>query len=270
MITVDYCVCCNSKNIKLGPARLSHFVIDRMIGSEEKKIGQLLSCNYIKCLDCDFIFNSVRFNQDEEFQYYKNYMQDEYITHRCEYESPERAEFYKGFKTDEYKNSRKNNTYQHLLKALSVEEIDTIKKVLDFGGDTGDLIPDDLGDVNKYVLDVEPRISASGVTFVSSPDECGKVDLVISSHTFEHVSYPVDVIKELKKYLKPNGYFIIEVPKEYPDLVDNRDFHEHINLWSETSLVNFLESNGFCNCSTFTLIYHKLIGNVIIVVCQLK
>ena len=68
---------------------------------------------------------------------------------------------------------------------------------------------------------------------------------------FEHLPYPHSEIKKILKFLKKNGYFYIEVPKEYVvsnngsinknKLSTKRHWHEHINFYSENSLTRFIE-----------------------------
>lgn len=270
MITVDYCVCCDSKNLKVIPGRMSYFVIDRMTSSEEKRIGNWLACDSITCLDCNFVFSNVRFNRDEESNYYKNYMQDDYIAHRCEYETSERASFYKEFRDEEYQETRRRNTYEFLSKSLSTDILSSVQSVLDYGGDTGKLIPKEFIDAKKYVIDVEHRTSQDDVEFIKDPAQSGLIDLVISSHTLEHVSYPKEIMYDIKRYMKSGSYFIIEVPDEFDEDSKSRIFHEHINYWTEKSLVNFLEKESFEIIATYRHLYHRLIGNVIIIVCKLK
>jgi 2-polyprenyl-3-methyl-5-hydroxy-6-metoxy-1,4-benzoquinol methylase len=41
-------------------------------------------------------------------------------------------------------------------------------------------------------------------------------DVVILTEVLEHIEYPHEVLNEVYRLLKPNGYFIISVPWDHP------------------------------------------------------
>jgi SAM-dependent methyltransferase len=243
MITIDYCVCCNGKNVELHPVQMYQFVINRMTSIENS--SSATEVGYLHCFDCDYAGTTTRFSREEEFRYYKNYMKDEYINHRCAIEGEENRNSFAYYSSEPYKEIRRKSAASVLSTVLNFTDI---YSVLDYGGDTGEMIPKELDHASKYVTDVEVRNIGNGVKAVSSPNESGLVDLVICGHTLEHVSYPMDLIVDMKRYIKPNGWLYIEVPKEVvSDHQSVQVVHEHINHYNHNNLKYLLTANGFKN-----------------------
>ena len=60
-----------------------------------------------------------------------------------------------------------------------------------------------------------------------STDE--KFDLITMFHVLEHLEHPIRDLTHLKKFLKPNGYIVIEVPNIlYPDMAFSHKWHPSI------------------------------------------
>ncbi len=75
----------------------------------------------------------------------------------------------------------------------------------------------------------------------------GKVDLVTASNVFAHADDLTSIVKNTVDILKENGTFIIEVQyilDTLKDLTFDNIYHEHVNYWSVTSLVNFFTGLG--------------------------
>lgn len=243
MIIIDRCVCCNGTNVEKHPVQMYQFVIDRMTDTTSN--SPTTEVEYLHCLDCGYAGTTTRFSREEEFRYYKNYMKDEYINHRCAVEGEENRSVFSYYSTEPYKEIRRKSAASVLRTVLDFNQI---QSVLDYGGDTGEMIPVELAHASKYVTDVEVRDIGNGVKAVSSPEESGLVDLVICGHTLEHVSYPMELVADMKRYIKPGGWLYIEVPKE---VVGNHQsvtvVHEHINHYNHSSLKYILSASGFVN-----------------------
>jgi len=75
-----------------------------------------------------------------------------------------------------------------------------------------------------------------------------KIDLVITAHTFEHVTNPRAAIESLKGHISNDCIFIIEVPSAERMLEQGRldqVFNQHVNYYSVKSLEKLLEPLGF-------------------------
>jgi hypothetical protein len=74
------------------------------------------------------------------------------------------------------------------------------------------------------------------------------IDLIISSHTFEHLENPIKAVSNLKPYLASRCDFIIEVPSSLRMVHQIRldqVFSQHINYYSPKSLCSLLEPLNF-------------------------
>jgi hypothetical protein len=75
-----------------------------------------------------------------------------------------------------------------------------------------------------------------------------KIDLVITAHTFEHVTNPRAAIESLKGHISNDCIFIIEVPSAERMLEQGRldqVFNQHVNYFSVKSVEKLLEPLGF-------------------------
>lgn len=247
---IDYCVCCGSKNVRFLDSTMYAFVIDRMTGAAKQEDKPLLdpSCKMIHCNDCNFVSSSIRFTEEEEARFYKGYGERAYLDHRIQYEgNPMIAATFAQCSNPQYIEQRKKYMVAVMQNHLDFSKINY---VLDFGGGTGLLIPDEFvrpQEVGvRYVLDFSDNPTVNGVVPIKNSSECSPVDLLICAHTLEHVSYPSDFIKMMKEYIKPNGFIYVEVPNERkgnPTPTVGNNFHEHINMFNESSLRQVMELN---------------------------
>ncbi len=75
-----------------------------------------------------------------------------------------------------------------------------------------------------------------------------KIDLIITAHTFEHVTNPRSAIESLKGHISSDCIFVIEVPSAERMLEQGRldqVFNQHVNYYSVRSLEKLLEPLGF-------------------------
>jgi SAM-dependent methyltransferase len=193
-------------------------------------------------------------------------MKEEYIAHRCNYEGEKLRPVLEFLSSKEYKEMRKTSFISNLSKFINIEKIESL---VDYGGDTGELIPEELYHAKLYVVDIESRVYDDKVIAIQDPSECGVVNLVFCGHTLEHVSDPNSLVADMKRYLKSGGWIYIEIPRGR-DYSPGYYFHEHINHFNITSLKCLLEQNGFTNLSGITIEYEKHIGTAYAVVGQLK
>jgi len=80
--------------------------------------------------------------------------------------------------------------------------------------------------------------------------EYGKADLITASNVFAHSDKLKEIAESALTLLKTEGAFIIEVQyllDTIKDLTFDNIYHEHVNYWSVTSLVNFFESLSTAN-----------------------
>ena len=107
-----------------------------------------------------------------------------------------------------------------------------------------------------------PIILRRGIFAFTSIEEIptGTVDFVISNHALEHVPYPIQALREMKRTLKLGGCLLLVVPiddwrtqKHY----DPNDVNHHLNTWTPLLLGNSLREAGFrVSASDISIITH--------------
>ena len=142
----------------------------------------------------------------------------------------------------------------------SYKELINNSKILDFGCGKGRFIQL-TQEVSKRSVGVELNkvnreyINDIGIQCVNHLSELNneKFDLITLNHVFEHLNDPVNILIELKKYLKSDGIIIIEVPHARDLLLETfnlesfKDFifwSEHLILHTRESLKSFGRSSG--------------------------
>jgi SAM-dependent methyltransferase len=124
------------------------------------------------------------------------------------------------------------------------------RDLLDLGGGRGGL----LGSFSRhgmscalvdYLTGPLPGIERIGSTLSDVP--AGRLfDVVLCSHVFEHLADPLQLAKDIKRCLRPNGLLFIEVPLEIlGSAPKNSEPVTHINFFCPSSLTTLLEFAGF-------------------------
>lgn len=146
-----------------------------------------------------------------------------------------------------------------------------VRRVLDYGGDRGDLVNGLFEGAETFVYDISGIPAVSGVTATTTPAGC-KADLIINSNVLEHVGFPRDLVNEILQAAPEDGLVYLEVPCEFPfglTRIARRMaqigvmaltrpalarfvvrpaslymMHEHINYFTEQSLTALMRSCG--------------------------
>ena len=102
-------------------------------------------------------------------------------------------------------------------------------KVLDFGGGTGEMIPQWAKDQTNYVVDESIRNRQEGANAISLDEaKMLRFDVVTAMHVAEHLDDPVGQLLTLAGLLETGGLVYVEVPLDGTDLpfrqplIDNR------------------------------------------------
>ena len=136
--------------------------------------------------------------------------------------------FYQGV----YKKGEKKHFTPFVTKGTTSTEVKEIlkqinwksKRVLDVGCGTGNFVNEVSRRGVKYVLGIDyaeeaikiakTKYSKKNLEFktqdVKEIDD--KFDVIVSIGTIEHMDKPIDILKKLKKCLKPNGKIILTTP----------------------------------------------------------
>jgi SAM-dependent methyltransferase len=195
--------------------------------------------NIAICKDCGMIYTTP-FVNDEELNNYYSKMSNYEHTH---------TEV--GYPQEDINKSKRQFEY---IKSHTTNQ----KKVLDIGCSVGytlylfkqagyDVLGLDPSSRNKktakekYGVEIETR-------FLNKEGLEGRVfDIVILSHVVEHLKYPLDIFKNIRKILSDEGLLFIEMPDI--DYFDEKDLYqfsfEHINYFNLCSTKNLLHKAGF-------------------------
>lgn len=138
----------------------------------------------------------------------------------------------------EYYIARKKSVLDFLKPFLDFGQI---KNVLDYGGDKGQYIPDQLSDANKYVYDISGNQTVPNVTLLRTLNSVKQIkwDFILCMHLLEHLSDPLDTLKTLSGLLGGgnNTYLYIELPKQdYMHRYSDIEINEHINFFQENTM----------------------------------
>ena len=258
------CLICNGNFLQSWRAFFSPFIAKRIWNRRPFPIELL------RCKACSFIFANPRFDPEEEKILYAGYRAAEYqkLRHTCEPWYTE--EFNRSMFSPEVLAKRRAP-----LAAIFREHVPySVKTILDFGGDRGDLFQGLVPGSSTCVYDISGIEPVNGIKALHSLDECAahRFDLIACSNVLEHVGSPRNLVDEINRIASPASLFFIEVPSESPfgaaafakrfaqqlillgarpglaismlpfDFA--RQVHEHVNFFSVESLTRLMQVSG--------------------------
>lgn len=209
--------------------------------------GFLLPSEYdmVTCQYCGSVFNDVPYS-DAYDEYYSNYKSNTNFTIPSE---------------DSYLTNKEKRENRHWKAANFIAnnaQVDKDADILDVGCSYGATLSvlKKKGYTNLFGLDLDEKsvsfLRESGITskrgsiFTEELNEFNdKFDLIILGHILEHLHEPKKAIKNISRWLKPNGKVLIECPDlyQYPKTSKFPGFfaeYEHINHFSIISLMNLM------------------------------
>lgn len=210
MYLIEKCPSCSGDLIKKHPAVLSPFV------SNYASINYQGELNLNECENCHLILFDYRYDEPEVERLYAGYRGNKYFKTRNRYEFWYTQKINNSIGKDEIEiQGRKEFLSEYLKKWTNVADI---YSVLDYGGDEGQFIPDDIG-VDRNVYDISGMKVKDGVKKLKNLQEMnGKTfDLVMLCHVLEHCSDPKLILNKVKLLVKNNKYIYLELPYERID-----------------------------------------------------
>ena len=188
--------------------------------------------NILKCINSNVIILDRVHTNNEYYSENKNY---------TTYGKTEllNGEFLKTFEINDDK--RRLSSYKELVKN---------KSVLDFGCGKGEFIKlikphakkvagVELNKINKKTLNDQ----GYDVRFkVDSFSE--KFDFIFLNHVLEHLNKPIEILNNLKSFLKQDGKLIIEIPHANDFLISklNNSSFKKFTFWSEHLILHTIDS----------------------------
>ena len=259
-----YCVCCGSSKIRSTPSILMPFIAERAFGWRPIEIDESWGlhsikkgyaysiCNTLNCINCGLVFLDIRFSEQELNNIYYEYRGEKYVELRDFYEPGYKQRNQSLINGFEYNDKIESFLNQFLKLPVSI---------LDWGGDTGKNTPFKNSNNTFDIYDISNALVIEGARSIDKDYALNnKYDLIICSNVLEHVSYPLNILLDIKICMKENTILYIEVPFEEIMMnggtsayLNKKHWHEHINFYSELSLVKLIESVGLKSLSFNTL-----------------
>ena len=265
MITVDRCVVCEGDLRVRATGLVAPFLAQRIWDRKAFPI------KIMHCGGCGFEFFNPRLDEHEAKLLYDEYRGARYQKMRFQHEPWYTEALNKGLSNEALMDNRRQLLESILGKHVALSDI---KSVLDFGGDQGQLIQD-LPVAEKYVYDISGVEKRPGIAGISTFTECltRRYDLIVCSNVLEHVSFPRDLVSQMRQLAHPGTLLYLDAPLESPFsfmsiakriaqilivcLARMRDaqsvlrpsalylMHEHINFFATRSLANLAEHLDF-------------------------
>ena len=222
------------------------------------------------------MFYNPRLDDDDLRKLYRDYRSEEYRRMRHASEPWYTPRFNAGLSSPEQYKTRREKLAPILRQHIGERKI---RRILDYGGDRGDLVVGLVDGARTFVYDISGIPPASNVTSVHDPAGC-KADLIINSNVLEHVGFPRLLVNEILQAAPEGGLVFLEVPCESPvgmSRIARRlaqigivalmrptlasalfrsaslyMMHEHINYFTRNSLTALMRSSGGAVIATGT------------------
>lgn len=262
MIEASSCVICEQPIKRLKKALVAPFLADRIWNRPP------FCVDLVKCDSCGFMFYNPRLEDEELRREYAGWRSDEYLKLRHSFEPWYTAKFNQDLGSAESYESRRALLAPIVRKHVGQRRI---SRILDYGGDHGDLIAGLIEGAELFLYDISGSTPLPGVTPVKDPAIC-RADLIVNSNVLEHVGFPRVLVSQILQAAPAGGLVFIEVPCELalgftrmarrvaqvglmglyrPQLISKivrpaalYMMHEHINYFTENALTTLMRMCG--------------------------
>lgn len=214
------------------------------------------------------MFYNPRLDDTDLRRLYENYRSEEYQQMRHAFEPWYTSNF-----NEELASASSYRIRRDIVRTILLQHIGErkVRRILDYGGDRGDLVSGLFDEAEPFVYDISGVSATPGVTATVDPTGC-KADLIINSNVLEHIGFPRNLVSGIFQAAPEDGLVFLEVPCEFPFgltrisrrvaqigvtaltrpwltrfLVTRASLymmHEHINYFSERALTTLMRSCG--------------------------
>ena len=261
MIEVSACVICDGPLQRLKRALVAPFLARRIWNRDPFCI------DLVRCRSCGFSFYNPRLDDADLQRLYSGYRSPEYFEMRRSVEPWYTARFNADLASPSHYQTRRAKLAPIFQQHLAGR---AIRRVLDYGGDHGDLMLGLFGNAELLVYDISGAEPAPGVSTVTDP-ACN-ADLILNSNVLEHVGFPRHLVQQILAATPPGSLVFLEVPSENPfashrilrriaQTVITSAFkpslarhlfrpatlymmHEHVNYFTEHALTTLMQQCG--------------------------
>lgn len=206
MTEVSKCVVCDGAIRRRKRALVAPFLAARIWNRKP------FCVDLVECGECGFLFYNPRLEDDDLGRLYKDYRLEEYQKMRAASEAWYTEKFNFDLASPESYEKRRAVLKPILRQYLNGRKVG---RVLDYGGDRGDLVAGLVDGAEAFVFDISGIAAANGVTSTNDPAGC-HADLIINSNVLEHVGFPRKVVSDTLAAAPENGLVFFEVPCEIP------------------------------------------------------
>ena len=262
MIEVSECVVCGGTITQIKRALVAPFLATRIWMRDPFEV------DLVECKTCGFVFYNPRLDDEELLRLYRNYRSDEYQQMRFASEPWYTPKFNIDLASAASYETRRAKLAPILRQYIGQRKV---KRILDYGGDRGDLVVGLLDGAETFVYDISGIPPATGVISTADPAAC-QADLIVNSNVLEHIGFPRKMLREILNIAPKDGLVFIEVPCESalgwsriarrlaqiavvactrPKLARHvlrpeslSMMHEHINYFTEQSITALMRSSG--------------------------
>ena len=171
------------------------------------------------CNRCESKFFSAKFSTTEIATMYEGYRDAVYLRRRKKWEP-----WYTNAVNEAIGHSestllaRKKHLMELLLNQQKLGIINYPTRVLDFGGDEGQFIPDLPSIRSRAVLEISKAVPRENVLSLADWSEAKAFnpDFIMICHVLEHVDNPRELVQRAAEILPIGGLLYVEVPLDYP------------------------------------------------------
>lgn len=271
MIDIHSCPICNSKKLRQLYSTTSKY--DESFRSHNVAILNHLLRNVLvrdevivnakQCLQCKQIFVTPTFSSDEMARLYSEAGMIKMKQFYKRAEESSGLSYLEDFSGDEMRGKKyleesirfRSKYIYDVIRAFSRKPI---VKLLDIGGGNGSNILS-FGTSHKFVYDlIKPDRIHDQVEYVadlSIARSHAPYDLLVSTHTLEHIIFVQETVTSYTQLLNTGGLFYVEVPAEYarvfakyllyPFLKKGTHINWHVNYFSPGSLQHLFAASGY-------------------------
>lgn len=230
------CLICNkSENVK--------FLDEYKLEIKEDK-NYFKDAKIYRCKNCNFSFVSPMPSNESIDYFYKNIYRSD---GRPPYLVSENYE-------DQIKHYLENKNLSYLLYLTSLVDLKKIKNLYDFGSGDGDLgyaLKKKFPQLNLFCTEgdneCERILKDRGFTNLKNFSKIEKkFDLIITTHSLEHLTNINDTFNKFSEMLNPNGFIFFEVPNCTEEYWRGRPYDgPHLLFYTKKSFEVLAQKNDF-------------------------
>lgn len=198
------CLACGHADLQFRAAIVAPFIAARVFQSRSSV------CRLAGCKRCGFAFFEDRFDDTEMTALYAGYRDSDYVKTRHYWEPWYSAKFNSECGGEREMVERRRVYADTIQECAPGEIIDT---VLDYGGDRGQMM---LGGPGRkhHVFDISGVEAEPGVVRIMGKSSLGVAtfDLVLLCEVLEHVSDPMQVLRDVQQHVRLGGLLYVTVP----------------------------------------------------------